>query len=63
MANRTPSSIAIEASVIKAAVPYSLEEKPVFIGHYWMKGNKPELLAPNVACVDWSVANGSAGLP
>ena len=23
-----------------------------------MKGNRPELLAPNVACVDWSVAKG-----
>jgi hypothetical protein len=48
----------IEASVIKAAVPYPPDAKPVFIGHYWMRGNKPELLAPNVACVDWSVAKG-----
>ena len=48
----------IEASVIKAAVPYPPKAKPVFVGHYWMKGNKPELLASNVACVDWSVAKG-----
>ena len=48
----------IEASVIEAAVPYPPDVKPVFVGHYWMKGNKPELLAPNVACVDWSVAKG-----
>ncbi len=40
------------------AVPYPADEKPVFIGHYWMRGPKPELLAGNVACVDWSVAKG-----
>jgi hypothetical protein len=45
-------------SVVEEAVPYPPAEKPVFIGHYWMKGEKPELLAPNVACVDWSVAKG-----
>ncbi len=45
-------------SVIEAAVPYPPDAKPVFIGHYWMMGSKPELLAPNVACVDWSVAKG-----
>ena len=39
-------------------MPYPPEAKPVFVGHYWMKGNRPELLAPNVACVDWSVAKG-----
>jgi hypothetical protein len=48
----------VASSVIDAAVPYPPEAKPVFVGHYWMKGNKPELLAPNVACVDWSVAKG-----
>jgi hypothetical protein len=45
-------------AVIDAALPYPGEEKPVFIGHYWMRGSRPELLASNVACVDWSVAKG-----
>lgn len=48
----------VASSVIAAAVPYPPDAKPVFVGHYWMKGNKPELLAPNIACVDWSVAKG-----
>ena len=29
--------------------------KPVFIGHYWLKG-EPEILSPCVACTDYSVA-------
>ena len=32
-------------------------EKPVFFGHYWMRGT-PTVLSRNVACVDYSVANG-----
>lgn len=42
--------------VIDEALPYAPNEKPVFIGHYWMRGPRPELLASNVACIDWSVA-------
>lgn len=38
-------SIAINAS----------PHKPVFVGHYWLKGT-PALLAEKVACVDYSVA-------
>ncbi|MEI7780553.1 MAG: diadenosine tetraphosphatase, partial [Planctomycetota bacterium] len=45
-------------SVFDEALPYPEEEKPVFIGHYWMRGSRPDLLASNVACVDWSVAKG-----
>ncbi len=45
-------------SVIDEALPYPADDKPVFIGHYWMRGSRPELLASNVACVDWSVAKG-----
>lgn len=34
---------------------------PVFFGHYWMPADEaPSLLAPNVACLDWSVARGGA---
>jgi hypothetical protein len=66
-AGRTYGNYSIEAvacdlplpqSVIDEALPYEANEKPVFIGHYWMRGPRPKLLADNVACVDWSVAKG-----
>ena len=41
-------------------LPGYLEEKPVFVGHYWMKGD-PEPLSPQVACLDWSVAGADGG--
>ncbi len=44
--------------VHEAAVPYPEKEKPVFVGHYWLSGSRPELLRGNIACVDWSVAKG-----
>jgi hypothetical protein len=48
----------IEQAVIEAAAPYPLNAKPVFVGHYWMTASHPELLAPNIACLDYSVARG-----
>ncbi len=36
-------------------IMYSHKEKPVFLGHYWMDG-EPAPLAPNIACLDYSVA-------
>ena len=48
----------IPGEVHEAAVPYPEDAKPVFIGHYWMTGPRPELIRRNVACVDWSVAKG-----
>jgi hypothetical protein len=36
-------------------ITYSHDAPPVFVGHYWLRG-EPALLAPNVACVDYSVA-------
>jgi hypothetical protein len=48
----------LPGGVIEAAVPYPADGKPVFVGHYWLKGLEPELLRHNVACVDWSVAKG-----
>ena len=36
-------------------VEYGHHEPPCFLGHYWMEG-EPEPLAPNIACVDFSVA-------
>ncbi|MFX1761439.1 metallophosphoesterase [Paraburkholderia sp. A1RI-2L] len=32
-------------------------DKPLFFGHYWMTGT-PRVLAPNVACVDYSAGKG-----
>ncbi|WP_236001913.1 metallophosphoesterase family protein [Paraburkholderia elongata] len=29
------------------------EDKPVFVGHYWMTGS-PDIQSPTVACVDYS---------
>ncbi|MBV0933595.1 metallophosphoesterase [Marinobacterium weihaiense] len=34
---------------------YSADQPPCFVGHYWLDG-EPEPLAPNVACLDYSVA-------
>ena len=36
-------------------IEYGENEPPVFLGHYWMEGT-PEPLAPNIACLDYSVA-------
>lgn len=33
------------------------DDRPVFIGHYWMQG-APRVLAPQVACVDYSAGRG-----
>jgi hypothetical protein len=39
---------------------YSHDDPPVFIGHYWLDTD-PVLLAPNVACLDYSVASSEGG--
>jgi hypothetical protein len=52
------SDLPLPDEVVEAAVPYPEDAKPVFVGHYWLKGPRPELLRRNVACVDWSVAKG-----
>ncbi|MCC5863359.1 MAG: metallophosphoesterase [Gammaproteobacteria bacterium] len=38
-----------------ASPGYPQDAPPVFIGHYWLNGT-PAPLAPNVACLDYSVA-------
>ena len=48
----------LSEQTVEAASPYPANEKPVFIGHYWLTAPKPSLLAHNVACVDYSVAKG-----
>lgn len=37
-------------------VPYPGDAVPVFFGHYWLRAERPARLAPNVACLDFSVA-------
>jgi Calcineurin-like phosphoesterase len=46
----------LEQDVIEKAAPYPVDAKPVFVGHYWLSAQRPELLADNVACLDYSVA-------
>ena len=48
----------LDQAVVAAAVPYPANSKPVFVGHYWLSPQRPELLADNVACLDFSVAKG-----
>jgi hypothetical protein len=48
----------LAAEVIERAAPYPDDAKPVFIGHYWLPPVRPNVLAGNVACLDYSVAKG-----
>jgi len=48
----------LDAAAHAQAVPYPESAKPVFIGHYWLSGQQPQILADNVACLDFSVAKG-----
>jgi len=41
-------------------IEYSHDAPPVFLGHYWLD-TEPEPLAPNVACLDYSVAAKNGG--
>lgn len=50
------SPVPVGADVIAAAKPYPADAPPVFMGHYWLSGDPPILQAPNVACLDYSVA-------
>jgi len=36
---------------------YGRNERPVFFGHYWLRGN-PSLYRENICCLDYSVAKG-----
>ncbi len=42
---------------LKKLIYYSSHEKPLFVGHYWLKG-KPKLVAKNIACLDYSAVSG-----
>jgi hypothetical protein len=45
-----PATLPLPVSVYDATQP------PVFFGHYWLQDATPRRLAPNVVCVDYSVA-------
>lgn len=45
---------------VEHLIEYSVDDPPVFIGHYWLD-TEPRLLAPNIACLDYSVAAKSGG--
>ena len=48
---------AIDLSLLKNADYYKEDEKFVFFGHYWLKG-EPSLYRGNICCLDYSVAKG-----
>jgi len=52
------SPAALPAKVVAEARPYAPEAPPVFFGHYWLDDAAPAPLAPNVFCLDYSVAAG-----
>lgn len=56
LTDKIDCDLELEPSVIEKAVPYPTTAKPVFVGHYWLSGVRPGILAENVACVDYSVA-------
>ena len=45
----------VDLNFLKSADYYKQDQKPVFFGHYWLKG-KPLLNKENVCCLDYSVA-------
>jgi len=47
----------IEISKLKTLDFYSVNEKKVFFGHYWLKG-EPSVYRENICCLDYSVAKG-----
>ena len=47
----------IEVSALKSNDYYDNNDKKVFFGHYWLKG-EPSLYKDNICCLDYSVAKG-----
>lgn len=54
--NVTESSHPIAPEEYRLLCGYD-QEKPLFLGHYWLSG-EPEPLTPRIACLDFSVASG-----
>ena len=55
-ADEVACDLPLELSVIEHAAPYPTDAKPVFFGHYWLSAPRPEILADNVACLDYGGA-------
>lgn len=47
----------IEVSELKSTDYYKANDKKVFFGHYWLRG-EPTLYKDNICCLDYSVAKG-----
>ncbi len=45
----------IDPSHLSDSSYYAESDKPVFFGHYWLKGN-PSIFKKNICCLDYSVA-------
>jgi len=66
----TPRELAIVPDSEIEKIPHDLvdkthltsfdSEKPVFVGHYWLRG-EPAPLTEHIACLDYSVAGGEGG--
>ena len=54
--DRFPDDTIPPEAIPEDFVPYGRDQRPIFVGHYWMRGDRPTRLAPNVACLDWSIA-------
>jgi len=55
---RVPA-LPIPVTAINKDLAYGADQPPVFIGHYWLPPDAAKApLAPNVACLDYSVAKG-----
>jgi hypothetical protein len=50
------STAPLPARVVAEARPYPPAAPPCFFGHYWLTDPSPAPLAPNVYCLDYSVA-------
>jgi Calcineurin-like phosphoesterase len=48
--------VPIDSTILDAIEEYPRDAPPVFVGHFWLRAPRPERLAINVACLDYSVA-------
>jgi hypothetical protein len=54
---RLPPDMVVPKEDLSGIVWYPEDEKPVFVGHYWLEGDIGPL-SRNIVCVDYSVAMG-----
>lgn len=56
MSNAVDCNDPLDEETASALPGYPHDAPPVFIGHYWLRDHPPTPLAPNVACLDYSIA-------